>query len=174
MPPGTEGVLNNPILQNAGLFGALMLFMIVITTIFLWYQWRRDDEWQTFIRRLWQQMEIHLNVERDRRDDLASSSAEEIGELTAAIREQSQQISTMAQAVNRHDDGAVHRHGQIMDSLGQIKTGVDEATHQRVMAIIRAARDKERREAEQAARAGGGDPGPRPSQSQEQTTQTGG
>lgn len=137
MPPGTEGVLNSSILENAGLFGALMLFMIAITVIFLWYLWRRDKDWQAFVTRLWQRMDSRLQIEGERRRDAMEHGMSDVKELSDAIREQSRQIGMMSQAIARHDSAATSRHGQIMGELGVIKEGVSGTFRDRMMQIVR-------------------------------------
>lgn len=137
-----DNLLASDVFVNAGLYGATMVFMIIVVLIFLGVLDRMNRQWQGTVNALWKRMEGRLTIEGDRRKEAMQHGMTDVQELTKITAEHGRQIQALGAAIAAHDTQAVVRHGQLMTALGQVKAGIDASDRERMLDLVRKREDK--------------------------------
>lgn len=157
MPPTwVQALLDSDLFIQAGIAGATMVFVIVLLSVVIGLGMRyinaRDAEWRSFLtsthKSFMGYIDSLMTAERDARAQAMQHGLSDVRELTEAVRQQAAAINTLASGIGQHDRSAVMRHGQIMTTLGEMKTRIDDVNgHVAQLELIRQA-ERERREKE--------------------------
>lgn len=123
-------ILGSELFLQAGIAGALMVFVLLLITLLLGlgarYISTRDTEWRSFLTVTHNNfitfLKREMEAERGARNQAMEHGLDDVNELTDAVRQNSSAINALASGLGRHDQNAIARHGQIMRELGVIRT----------------------------------------------------
>lgn len=126
--------MSSEVFINAGLFGALMVFMLVLTATFLAFLYNQMEQWRETITALW-------DKQAKQRSEAMAAGLSDVQALTEAVKSDARNIRQLAQAIANHSNQAVHRHGQLMSELGSIKGQLSDRDYDSMIALIKAGQE---------------------------------